>query len=95
MLKTVSAALLAVAVMVAPALAAGTNKTAQSPATKSASVNTSGKATKNPLNANARISHHHSGHHRHHRLHDKVTMHKVHKSPKVAAKHVMHPAKRG
>lgn len=68
MLKTVSAALLAVSVLVAPALAAGTDKTTQAPATKSATVSKSSQAKKNPLNANARMSHHHIRHHQHHKV---------------------------
>jgi hypothetical protein len=89
MLKTISAALLAVSVLAAPALAAGTGKTAPAPVTKSASV------SKNALNANAKMGRHHVKHARHHRIHKKMVTHKTHKSPKVAAKNVSHPAKRG
>jgi len=97
MLKTISAALLAVSVIAAPAIAA--TKTVQAPATKSATVT---PVKKNPLNANAKMGHghHHVRHHRHHHVHK--TMHrthkvavKFHKSPKLSAKHVSHPAKRG
>jgi hypothetical protein len=89
MLKTISAALLAVSVLAAPAIAA-TGKTAQAPVTKSATATVQVK--KNPLNANAKMSHrHHARHHGHH----KKMAGKFHKSLKVSAKPVMHPAKRG
>ncbi len=88
MLKTISAALLAVSVLAAPALAAGTSKTAVAPVTKSATV------SKSALNANAKMGRHHVKHARHHHSHKMIT-HKMHKSPKVAAKYVTHPAKRG
>ncbi len=91
MLKTISAALLAVSVLAAPAIAAGTAETAQAPVTKSTIV----QVKKNPLNANAKMSrHHHVRHVGHHRFHKKVAG-KFHKSLKVSAKHVTHPAKRG
>ena len=91
MLKTISAALLAVSVLAAPAMAASTGKTEQAPVTKSAQVK------KNPLNANAKMDRHHVRHVRHythHRTHKKMAA-KVHKSLKVSAKPVTHPAKRG
>ena len=93
MLKTVSAALLAVSVLAAPVLAANTSKTAQAPVTKSATVTPSAQVKKNPLNANAKMGRHHVRHHAHHRSH-KMTA-KAHKSLKVSAKPVTHPAKRG
>jgi hypothetical protein len=89
MLKTISAALLAVSVLAAPALAAGTDKTAQAPVTKSA------QAKPSALNANAKMgSHHVKKHVRHHRAHKKMAAHKA-QSSKIAVKHVTHPAKRG
>jgi hypothetical protein len=91
MLKTVSAALLAVSVLAAPVFAAGADKSVQAPATKSATVTKSVQAKKNPLNANAKMIRHH--HVRHHHFHKKMA--KIHKSLKVAAKPVKHPAKRG
>jgi len=94
MLKTISAALLAVSVLAAPALAAGTDKT-PAPVTKSASINKSTQVKKSVLNANAKMGRHHVRHSSHHRFHKKMATHKVHKSAKVAAKHVTHPAKRG
>lgn len=89
MLKTISAALLAVSVLAAPAFAADTGKTAQAPVTKSAPVKQSA------LNANAKIGRHHVRHASHHRFHKKMAARKVHQSSKLAAKHVTHPAKRG
>jgi len=89
MLKTLSAALLAVSVLAAPAIAA-TGKTTQAPVTKSATAH----VKKNPLNANVKMSHRHHAHHAHHRSHKKMAA-KFHKSLKVSAKPVMHPAKRG
>jgi hypothetical protein len=99
MLKTISAALLAVSVIAAPVFAANTSKTTQAPVTKSATViksatvNPSAQVKKNPLNANAKMGRHHVRHHRHHRSHKMAA--KVHKSLKVSAKPVTHPAKRG
>jgi hypothetical protein len=89
MLKTISAALLAVSVLAAPALAAGNGKTTQAPVTKSAQVKPSA------LNANARMGRHHVKHVRHHRFHKKMATGKAHQSSKIAVKHVTHPAKRG
>jgi hypothetical protein len=89
MLKTISAALLAVSVLAAPALAAGTDKTAQAPVTKSA------QAKPSALNANAKMSRHHVKHVRHHRAHKKMAVRNTHQSSKIAVKHVTHPAKRG
>jgi hypothetical protein len=95
MLKTISAAVLAVSVLAAPVFAANTSKTAQAPATKSATVAPLAQVKKNPLNANAKMGgHHHVRHHRHHHFHKKMAA-KVHKSLKVSAKPVTHPAKRG
>ena len=95
MLKTISAALLAVSFLAAPAMAASTNKSAQVPATKSATV--SAQVKKNPLNANVKMGRYHHRHHKlhsHHRIH-KTMAAKVHKSLKVSAKPVKHPAKQG
>jgi hypothetical protein len=93
MLKTVSAALLAVSVLAAPAFAATTQKTAPAPAAKSASVSKPAQVKKSALNA--KMGRHHVRHSAHHRSHKKMATHKLHKSSKVAAKHITHPAKRG
>jgi Ni/Co efflux regulator RcnB len=89
MLKTISAALLAVSVLAAPALAAGTDKTAQAPVTKSVQTKAS------VVNSNAKMGRHHVRHASHHRFHKKMATHKTHRSSKIAAKHVTLPAKRG
>jgi hypothetical protein len=89
MLKTISAALLAVSVFAAPALAAGTEKTAQSPVAKSVQVKPS------VLNANAKTGRHHFKHATHHGNHKRMAVHKTHRHSKIATKHVAHPTKRG
>jgi hypothetical protein len=50
---------------------------------------------KSALNANAKTGRHHVRHSTHHRANKKMTTHKMHKTSKVTAKHVTHPAKRG
>jgi hypothetical protein len=87
MLKTISAALLAVSVLAAPVLAATPGNTTKAPVIKTEQVKPS------VLNANAKMGRHHVRHHRHHRKH--VGALKTHKSSKVAIKHVTHTAKRG
>lgn len=64
MLKTISAALLAVSVLAAPALAAGPARTGHAPAVKSLHI-----AKSSVLNANAKMGRHHHRHFRHHRFH--------------------------
>jgi hypothetical protein len=95
MLKTISAALVAVSVLAAPALA-GTpgksaptpvNKTTQAPAVKAEQ----GKAKVS--NANARLGRHHT-HYRHHRHHKHIGLHKMHAKPHIAVKHGTPAAKR-
>ncbi|NOJ38817.1 His-rich protein BRANT [Bradyrhizobium australiense] len=99
MLKTISAALVAVSVIAAPALAGTPAKTAQTPANKTvqAPVN---KTTQAPaakaeqgkakaLNANARMGRHH----KHYRHHKHIGL-KTQAKPNVAVKHVTSAAKR-
>jgi hypothetical protein len=95
MFKILSAALLAVSVLAAPAFAATSDKMAQAPVTKSTTLTKSTQVKKNPLNANAKMNHRHHVRHHSHRSHNKMTVGKVHKSAKVAAKPVTRPAKRG
>jgi len=109
MIKTISAALLAVSVIAAPAMAAGTGKTAQAPASKSVqapvikNVQTKNERAKTGLlNANAKMHHKHYRHHRYHKemgalkTHAKVSFKPVAKShSKVSFKHAAPPAKRG
>ena len=60
MFKTISAALLAVSVLAAPAIAAGPGRTTHAPVIKAVHVKPS------VLNANARMGRHHHTHFRHH-----------------------------
>jgi len=92
MLKTISAALLAVSVIAAPALAANSAKTVQAPAPKTAGIK-SAPTKPSVLNANAEMNHH-VKHHRHHRSH-KMSALKTHKSSKVSTKQVAPATKRG
>ncbi len=89
MLKTISAALLAVSVLAAPALAASASKTTPAPVTTSAPMKSGA------LNANAKMGRHHVRHASHHRLHKRTVARKAHHSAKIAAKHVGHASKRG
>jgi len=92
MLKTISAALLAVSVIAAPALAANPGKTVQPPAAKTADKTAAqapaikgGEVKTGALNANAKMNHQH--HYRYHH-HKKITALKSHTKPgfKNAAK---------
>jgi hypothetical protein len=89
MLKTISAALLAVSVLAAPAMAAGTGKTAQPPVIKAGQVKTG------VLNANARMGRHHHRHFRHHRFHKRMGALKTQQFSKVTIKHAAPALKRG
>jgi hypothetical protein len=93
MLKTISAALLGVAILATPTLAATPAKTTQAPAVKTtqAPVIKADKAKSKAMNANAKM-HRHVRHHRHH----STSVLKKH-TPKIAIKHVApaKPAKRG
>ena len=80
MLKTISAALVAVSVLAAPALAGTPGKTAQAPREQDhpgarRRRREQGKAK--VLNANARMGRHHK-HYRHHRHHKHIGLHKTH-----------------
>ena len=86
MLKTISAALLAVSVAAAPVMAAGSSKTTQAPAAKAAQVKPKADAQPNALNANAKMGRHHVKHVRHHRAHKKVSAVKTHQSSKATIK---------
>ena len=86
MLKTISAALLAVSVLAAPAMAASSGKTAHAPVIKAEQVKP------NVLNANARMGRHHR-HFRHHHRHMGAL--KAHTYSKVSVKHIGSATKRG
>jgi hypothetical protein len=89
MLKTISAALLAVSVLAAPALAANSGKTAHAPVIKAEQVKPS------LLNANAKMGRHHVRHVRHHRAHKHMGALRTHKLSKVTFKHAGSATKRG
>jgi hypothetical protein len=91
MLKTLSAALLGVAIVAAPVLAATPAKNAQTPVkTTQAQVIKADKAKSKAMNANAKL-------HRDHVRQGKTSVLKKHKTSKVAIKPVApaKPAKRG
>jgi hypothetical protein len=110
MLKTLSAALLAISVIAAPAMAAGTAKTAPIAKTTQAPAINSVKAKPAVMNANAHMGKHH---HRYHaRFHKHPAKHMsakhvtgkhfaakhrraAHKFSKVSGKHITHAVKRG
>ena len=97
MFKTISAALLAVSVLAAPALAASPSKTTHAPVIKTTTQAPVIKAEPSKskfFNANARMGRHHHKHLRHHRHHKHMGMLKTHGAPKLAIKHGSH-AKRG
>jgi hypothetical protein len=102
MFKTISAALIAVSVLAAPALAAAPGKTTpntaiKAPVTKTvqAPVIKADTAKSKFLNANARMGGHHHKHIRHHRHHKHMGALKTHAAPKLAVKHVTPAPKRG
>jgi hypothetical protein len=97
MLKKISAALLAVSFLAAPALAAGPGKATQAPAAKAAQVKpkADGQVKPNALNANAKMSRHHVKHVRHHRLHKKMGAIKTHPSSKATIKPAAVTSRRG
>ena len=104
MFKTISAALLAVSMIAAPAMAAGTDKTATAPVTTTAPVAKTAQApaiiavkTKpSVMNANARMGRHHYRHHHFRRhFHKHMGALKSHQFSKVSAKHIKTAIKRG
>src|SRR4051812_5377287 len=105
MLKKMSAALLAVSMLAAPAMATGAGKftadksarTTQAPAvSKSAQMKPKAvQAKAGLLNANAKMGRHHRTHVRHHRAHRHVDALKSHQFSKVSIKHGSPALKRG
>jgi hypothetical protein len=101
MLKAISAALLAVSVIAAPALAASSAKTVQAPAAKTTQAPAAKTAeiksapTKpSVMNANAKMGRHHGRHHaKHHRHHTKMGVLKTHS--KIGFKQAAPATKRG
>lgn len=96
MFKTISAALLAVSILAAPALAGSPGKTTHAPVIKAthAPVIKADQSRSKFFNANARMGRHQHKHLRHHRHHKYMGMLKTHGAPKLAIKQVSH-AKRG
>jgi hypothetical protein len=92
MLKTISAALLAVSVFAAPALAAGQAKSTQAPVTKTEQVK---KVKPNALNASAKMNRHKAKHVRRHGHGKHMGAVKTHKVSKVTIKHIGQATKRG
>jgi hypothetical protein len=90
MLKIISATLLAVSVLAAPAFAAGPAKTTNAPVIKAAQAK---QVKPNVLNANAKMTHHKNV--RHARVHKPVGALKTHQSSKVSIKHAGPAVKRG
>jgi hypothetical protein len=82
MLNKISAALIAVSMLAAPAMAAGT-KTETAPITKSVTPAAKLQVKPGVRNANAAMTHHHYRLHRHHRSHlsaykaNKISAHKT------------------
>jgi hypothetical protein len=99
MLKTISAALLAVSVLAAPAFAAGqaTNRAASTtPVIKAEQVKQTKQTKPNLLNANAKMGRHHVRHASHHRAHhNHIGALKTHKFSKASTRHVAPATKRG
>ena len=95
MLKTISAALVAVSVLAAPAQAGMPGKTTQTHVNKitQAPVANAQHGKAKLLNANAGMGRHHK-HYRHHRHHKHIGLHKTH-AKHIAIKHVTPSAKRG
>ena len=96
MLKTISAALVAVSIAAVPVMAAGFSKTTQPPAAKAAQVTPKAdmQVKSNALKANAKMGGHHVKHARHHRAPKKVSAVKTHQLSKATIKHAP-AAKRG
>ena len=99
MLKTISAALLAVSVLAAPALAGEAinhaTKTTQTPVIKTEQVKQVKHTKPSASNANARMGRHHVRYASHHRFHKHYAAMKSHKFSKVSTKHVVPATKRG
>lgn len=108
MLKKISAALIAISMLAAPAMAAGSHKTSTAPIIKpvaSAKVQAPAANLQAPaanlkvkpsvLNANAKMGRHHHRHFRHHHARKHYGAIKTHKVAKVTVKHVGSATRRG
>jgi len=94
MLKKISAALIAVSMLAAPAMAASTAKTETAPIAKPVAPAAKAQVKPGALNANAEMGRHHHRHVRHHRSH-KMSANKINKVSKVTIKHGAPATKRG
>ena len=95
MFKTISAALLAVSVLAAPALAATSAKTDPAAVTQQVPIKTSDKTTvkSSALSANAKMDGYRASHHKHYRH---LSHHKTHAThTKVSFKQIKPSTKRG
>jgi hypothetical protein len=101
MLKKISAALIAVSMLAAPAMAASTSKTETAPITKSVAPAAEQQVKPTVRKANAKIGRHHHRHYSQHRSHKKMSVSKANsatktnKVSKAAIKHVGPAIKRG
>jgi hypothetical protein len=101
MLKKISAALIAISMLAAPAMAAGSSKTSTAPiikpvaAAKVQAPAASLKVKPSVLNANAKMGRHHHRHVRHHHARKHFGAIKTHKVAKVTVKHIGSATKRG
>jgi hypothetical protein len=102
MLKKISAALIAISMLAAPAMAAGSSKTSTAPiikpvasAAKLQAPAANLKVKPSVLNANAKMGRHHHRHFRHHHARKHYGAIKTHKVAKVTVKHIGSATKRG
>jgi hypothetical protein len=101
MLKKISAALIAVSMLAAPAMAASTSKTETAPITKSVAPAAKLQVKPGVRNANAKMGRHHHRHYSHYRAHKKMSVAKTNKASKtnkvskLAIKHAGPATKRG
>jgi hypothetical protein len=92
MLKKMSAALIAVSMLAAPAMAASATKTQTAPITKPVAGVAKPEVKPSALNANAKMVRHHHRHVRHHVAHKKMSSSGFNK---VSIKHASPAVKRG
>jgi hypothetical protein len=83
MLKKISAALIAVSMLAAPAMAASTAKTETAPITKSVAPAAKPQLKSSVRNANAKMVRHHHRHYSHHRSHKQMSAAKINKVSKT------------
>jgi hypothetical protein len=95
MLKKISAALIAISMLAAPAMAAGSLKTSTAPITKPVAPGANLKVKPSVHNANAKMGGHHHRHFRHHHARKHYGAIKIHKVAKVTVKHIGSATKRG